>query len=189
MTLFSSVDYFLYRSFLRFMPDWIEPNHLTVFRFVTIPFLIFLLVTEQYWIAIPVFIVSAFSDALDGALARETNRVTDWGKVFDPLADKLLIGSVAAITVVQFLGIWLFLIILGAELLLIVIAAFKRYVQKRVIEAGKVGKMKMVLQCVGVGLLLVYAVYPADWVINSAQTIIIAAVICAIGSLFTYNSV
>ena len=145
--------------------------------------------TEQYGIAIPVFTISAFSDALDGALARETDRITDWGKLFDPLADKLLIGSVAAITVLKFLGMWMVLIIVGIELLLILVASYKRYIGRKAIEAGKIGKMKMVLQSVGVGLLLVYAVYPSSGLMNAVQIILISAIICAVGSLFTYNSV
>ncbi len=189
VTLFSSVDHFLYHSLIRHFPKWITPNHLTVFRFVTIPFLIFLLVSEQYGLAIPLFVVSALSDAFDGALARQTNQVTEWGKIFDPLADKLLIGSVAGISMVRFLGVGITSTIIGIELLLILTAWYKRYVQKKKIEAGKIGKMKMVLQSVGVGLLLVYAVYPSAGVLNAVQIILVAAIICAIGSLFTYNSV
>jgi CDP-diacylglycerol--glycerol-3-phosphate 3-phosphatidyltransferase len=189
MTLFSSIDHFLYALIGRFLPLWITPNHITVFRFVTIPFVIYFLATEMYVVAIPLFIISAFSDAVDGALARMSDRVTDWGKIFDPLADKLLIGSAAAITVTKFLGFWFVATIISIELFLIAVAWYKRYGQKKTIEAGKLGKTKMVLQSVGVGLLLVYAVAPFILIINIAQVLLVAAIICAIGSIFTYNSI
>ncbi len=190
MTLWKPLDWFLYKIFLSWWPRWIEPNYITVFRFVAIPPLIYFLVTGNYAVAIPLFAVAAFSDALDGVLARMTLRVTEWGKLYDPLADKLLIGSVATIVVTQYLGAFVTFIIIDIEVILIVTAWIKREVlKKKKIEAGIVGKVKMVLQSVGVGLLLIYAVSGSMTVFAIAQILIAAAIICAVGSLFTYNSV
>lgn len=190
MTLWKPLDWFLYKIFLSWWPRSIEPNHLTVFRFVSIPPILYFLVTGNYAVAIPLFIISAFSDALDGAMARMKHEVTEWGKLYDPLADKLLIGSVAAVVVTQYLGPLVTIMILLIEAVLILTAWYKRKIlKKKKIEAGHIGKVKMVLQSVGVGLLLVFAVNNSLLVLAFAEIIIAAAIICAIGSLFTYNSV
>lgn len=90
----SFVDRILDRTILKIFPDSIRPNFLTVFRFVSIPFIIFFLINGNYMIGFWLFVISAFTDALDGAMARTRNKITDWGIVFDPFADKLLISSV-----------------------------------------------------------------------------------------------
>lgn len=190
MTLWKPLDWFLYKIFLSWLPRSIEPNHITVFRFVAIPPVIYFIVTGNYMVGIPLFAIAAFSDALDGALARMTLRVTEWGKLYDPLADKLLIGSVAAIVVTQYLGVLVTVLMVGVEGILIVTAWWKKNIlKKKNIEAGVLGKVKMVLQSVGVGLLLIFAVNGSLLVFGIAEILIAAAIICAIGSLFTYNSV
>ena len=190
MTLWKPLDWFLYKIFLSWWPRSIEPNHITVFRFVSIPPIIYFLVTENYTIGIPLFIISAFSDALDGAMARMRHEVTAWGKLYDPLADKLLIGSVAAIVVTKYLGGATTIAIISIEVILVFTAWWKRYLLKnKKIEAGIIGKVKMVLQSTGIGFLLIYAVNGSMFALGFAQVLIAAAIICAVGSLFTYNSV
>src|SRR3990167_2399717 len=95
----SKTDKLVSKIFLKIFPSWITPNHITIFRFLTIPFIILLLVSEEYFFGVILFSVSAFSDMADGALARVTNQITEWGKMSDPLADKMLVGSVAAIII------------------------------------------------------------------------------------------
>ncbi|MDP1707108.1 MAG: CDP-alcohol phosphatidyltransferase family protein, partial [bacterium] len=85
-------DKILQKIFLPVIPRFITPNIVTWFRFVTVPFVAYLFIQESYIIGLLLFIVSAFSDAVDGSLARTRNQVTDWGKMYDPAADKLLIG-------------------------------------------------------------------------------------------------
>jgi CDP-diacylglycerol--glycerol-3-phosphate 3-phosphatidyltransferase len=190
MTLWKPLDWFLYKIFLSWWPRSIEPNHITVFRFVSIPPIIYFLVTGHYTVGIILFALSAFSDALDGAMARMKHEVTEWGKLYDPLADKLLIGSVATIVVTKYLGIAVTVAILSIEIILIFTAWWKKYIlYKKNIEAGVIGKVKMVLQSVGVGLLLLYTIYPSAMLLMVAEILIAAAIICAVGSLFTYNSV
>jgi CDP-diacylglycerol--glycerol-3-phosphate 3-phosphatidyltransferase len=190
MTLWKPLDWFLYKIFLSWWPRWIEPNHITVFRFVSIPPILYFIISGNYAIGIPFFAISAFSDALDGAMARMRHEVTEWGKIYDPLADKLLIGSVAAIVVTQFLGVLVTIAIVGVELILIFTAWWKRHIlKKKKIEAGYIGKVKMVFQSVGVGMLLLYAATGTLAFLGIAEVLIAAAIILAIGSLFTYNSV
>ena len=59
------------------------------------------------------FFISAFSDVVDGSLARTKNKITTWGAIYDPIADKLLLGSTSIILVSKLISFYLgFLIII-----------------------------------------------------------------------------
>ncbi|MFA6340727.1 MAG: CDP-alcohol phosphatidyltransferase family protein, partial [Candidatus Paceibacterota bacterium] len=90
--------------FLWAFPRLVRPNYVTVFRIASIPFIVYFLCTLQYKEAFVLFLISAISDAIDGSLARTRNQITDWGIVFDPFADKLLIGIVGGILIFKFLS-------------------------------------------------------------------------------------
>lgn len=66
------------------------PNFITVSRLFLIPVFIFLMLEREYRFAILVFIFAGFTDVLDGYIARKYKMVTEWGKILDPLADKLM---------------------------------------------------------------------------------------------------
>src|SRR3989338_2865390 len=100
-------DKILKRTLLPFIPRYVTPNSVTWFRFVSIPFVGYLLVQEQYFPGLILFFISSFSDAVDGALARTRDQVTEWGKTYDPFADKLLIGTAVFILVSRFLNAYL----------------------------------------------------------------------------------
>ena len=72
------------------------PNILTIIRFLLIPFIIYFLAINQYIIGVILFIISGITDVVDGAIARKFNFITDFGKLMDPLADKLTQISVLA---------------------------------------------------------------------------------------------
>lgn len=76
------------------------PNLLTLLRLVIVPFVGYYLYYENYLPATILFAFGGFTDILDGYIARKYNLVTKWGKVFDPLADKLM-----QITALVFLGL------------------------------------------------------------------------------------
>jgi len=182
-------DKILAKSFLNLLPKWVTPNHITIFRFLTIPFVVLLLVAEQYILGIALFIVSSFTDALDGALARTTYQVTDWGKMFDPLADKLLIGSVVAIVVSRYLSFYLALIIITIELFLILNAYYRKKYKNVIIQAELAGKIKMILQSFGIVLLLIYIILPSPILLIAAEFVLYFAIVFALWSLLVYKSI
>ena len=69
------------------------PNALTVLRFLLIPIIVIACVQGQYILAIAVLSISGLTDILDGTIARKYNYITDFGKLMDPLADKLLVNT------------------------------------------------------------------------------------------------
>lgn len=71
------------------------PNALTLFRGIAVVPIVWWLVTSQFTNALWLTLAAGLSDALDGLLARKFGWVSEWGGVLDPLADKLLMVSVA----------------------------------------------------------------------------------------------
>jgi len=110
--------------------------------------------TVGRWLALLVFVIASITDRYDGLLARRRNMVTNFGKIADSFADKLLTG--AAFIMLSYLGSlpwWVTVIILAREW---GITAMRfAMVRKQVMAAGAGGKAKMVLQIVGICLLLV----------------------------------
>ena len=114
------VDSILQHTINKVLPHCITPNHLTIMRLLLVPPVGLLLWQGNYVWGTPLFLFAMFTDALDGALARTTNRITTFGKLMDPFADKLLIGTATILVVTQFVGIWLSTIIISIEMILIV---------------------------------------------------------------------
>lgn len=133
------------------------PNKLTILRIILVPVFVacfYLPVEGAMYIAAAVFVVAYFTDMLDGYIARKYNLITDFGKLMDPMADKLL--TAAAMIMLTAYGlcspIATFLTI-GREL---VISAFRLVsaTQGVVIAAGKIGKLKTLTQFIGIVLIL-----------------------------------
>ena len=105
------------------------PNVLTVFRLCIVPFFAFYLWKEQYTIAFILFAIAAFTDVLDGFLARKYNAISNFGKICDPLADKALqLSALVVLYLISKLNIIFVIILFTKELLLIIggILLFKR---------------------------------------------------------------
>lgn len=181
------IDYLFKRSFLRLLPDSVTPNQITKFRLFSIPFIAVLLALDHFAVATTLFLFAAFSDALDGALARTQKRITTWGTLYDPIADKLLIGSVAVITISKYLSVGLAATIVALELFLIA-SAYHRY-KGRVVPAKSMGKTKMILQCLGVIALLFYILLCFPWLLVAATWILYGAITFALLSLLVFRSI
>ena len=70
---------------------WTIPNVLTIIRIILIPVFVVLFFKGEKIAALCVFCAASLTDMLDGYLARKLNQITDFGKLFDPLADKLMV--------------------------------------------------------------------------------------------------
>ena len=70
---------------------WTIPNVLTIIRMILIPVFVVLFFRGHKMAALCVFCAASLTDMLDGYLARKLNQITDFGKLFDPLADKLMV--------------------------------------------------------------------------------------------------
>lgn len=130
------------------------PNQLTIARVCAIPLFIILLLMGFRVAATIVFLAAAFTDMLDGKIARKYNLVTNFGKLMDPLADKLL--TMAAFVCLVELGdipAWMVIVILGREF---IITGMRQVAAAEgiVIAAGWSGKIKTVCQMVAIPLIM-----------------------------------
>lgn len=138
-------------------PVWNLANGVTTARVLMVPLVIVVLVTGQpdasRWWAAALFTLAAATDRLDGYLARRLEQVTDWGKLLDPIADKALIGgTLITLSAMGELPWWITVVVLVRELGITAMRfAVLRYV---VIAASPGGKLKTVLQSIGIGLFL-----------------------------------
>lgn len=138
------------------------PNQLTVARcFMAVIFVLLMSVQSvaTYFAAYLVFIVAAITDYYDGKIARERNLITNFGKLFDPVADKVLMNSVFIILMtIDDLMIpgWAVVVILAREFL-VTGARSLAATEGIVISADKYGKTKTVLQMVYVFTFLFFA--------------------------------
>ena len=130
------------------------PNKLTMLRMALIPlFLVFMFVSFpfHYLWALVVFAAASFTDLLDGKIARKYGLITDFGKLMDPLADKLLV--MVAFVELSWTPAVVVIVILAREFLVTsirLIAAGKG----TVLAADKWGKFKTVSQMVWICFML-----------------------------------
>jgi len=146
-------DHIIKFILLPLVPQWIMPNHLTLFRMITTPLVWYFFLVDQFLWALVWFIFLAVTDALDGTMARARGQITEWGKFYDPLADKILIASTVIVVMLKGVNIFLSLIIIGIELIFIMGGVLRRR-HGLPVQANIWGKIKMNLQVVGVGLVL-----------------------------------
>lgn len=138
------------------------PNLLTILRMLMIPVVIvFFVVDKAYW-ALSFFLLAGLTDCLDGYIARRYNQITDFGKVMDPLADKLmLITTLICLYVTQRIPLWVPIVIGVKEFIMITVAACL-YRKEIVLPANFFGKLATVLFTLAV-LLSFFSEYVTPW--------------------------
>lgn len=172
------------------------PNKITLFRVLMIP--VVMVIGELYFlqekfmfgtnfltvgnfILLILFIICAFSDFLDGYIARKNNIVTNFGKFADPLADKILVLALFVILLEQNNALkgWMVTLIFAREFIVTgfrVIAASKSIN----IAAGWLGKIKTNLQFFSVILLLLFGFMNNDIIQIIIQVMLYATILMTI---------
>ena len=135
------------------------PNKITVFRFCCIPFLwLFSLWQFRYhWVvALLVYFVACVSDTVDGNIARKKKLVTDFGKLMDPLADKLMVmAALVCFAYAKIVHPAVVIIILAREFLVTGLRMLA-VTEGKVIAADIWGKLKTTSQDIGIILILLW---------------------------------
>ena len=133
------------------------PNVLTVLRILLVPVLIVALLDATPsgdLLAAIVFALASVTDMIDGYLARSRNSVTTFGKLMDPLADKLLIiAALIALVSLHRLAAWVAMVIIAREVAVTLLRTAASQ-QGVIIPAGPLGKAKTVVQVATVFLLI-----------------------------------
>jgi CDP-diacylglycerol--glycerol-3-phosphate 3-phosphatidyltransferase len=139
------------------------PNVLTVLRILLVPVLVVALLNETEngdLLAAIVFAIASVTDFVDGWLARSSDSVTTFGKLMDPIADKLLvIAALVSLVSLDRLAAWVAMVIIARELAVTI----ARAQAPEVIPAATPGKLKTVAQVVAIFFLIL--LHPAPgWV-------------------------
>jgi cardiolipin synthase len=166
------------------------PNILTVLRFLLIPVFAYFLCTKQYAIAVALFLAGGLTDVLDGYIARRYNLITSWGKIADPMADKLMQMTALVILslVIKIIPPELLAIILIKEVLM-GIGALVLYKQDNyVVSANWYGKMATVVFYLAI-VMLIFGTPFNQWILFGLpfnQLFFLLAVLAALFAFFMY---
>lgn len=165
-------------------PAWNLANLVTATRIALVPGVVLAILADDggggwRWVAAALFTLAAATDRLDGYLARRLDQVTDWGKLVDPIADKLLIGSaLVTLSWIDVMPWWVTAVILVRELGITAMRfAVLRYV---VIPASRGGKLKTVLQSVAIGMFVAPLAELSPVLEGLAWVVLVAAVVVTV---------
>lgn len=124
-------------------------NRLTLSRILLTFIFMFFLFCQGLWAkaaSLIVFTLAALSDLFDGLIAQRWNMVTDFGRLMDPIADKILVlAAFAAFVQMQLIDAWMFVIIVSREILITSLRLFALN-KGKVLSAARAGKHKTVSQ-------------------------------------------
>ena len=156
------------------------PNKITLIRVSLVPlFALILLVDIPYknQLAAFVFAMLSISDFLDGYFARKKKQITDFGKLIDPIADKLLISTALIFLIGKGVDLWMTVAIILRE---VIVTAVRIYLlpMKIVVPASNFGKAKTVVQSLAIVFVLLQ--FPLSW------HMMLVAVLLTVGSGIEY---
>lgn len=130
-------------------------DKITLLRILLIPVFIVLMYVGAPVYAAIVLIIAALTDVLDGYIARKSNTVSDFGRVFDPIADKILVMSAIVVFASQnLLPAWLVIVFISREL---IISGYRILVSSKgckVVAASVLGKIKTITQDIFIVLII-----------------------------------
>lgn len=181
------IDRILAVTILRFIPKFVTPNHLTIFRFLSVPLIVYLIFKEEYALAASLFAISAVTDLLDGAIARTRGQITEWGRFYDPIVDKFLISAIGSVLIIKYVSFYLAAAIVLIELLIGASVLYQMRVHKRITDPHLTGKLKMAFQSFGIFLIFLHILAPQLAPISFAVATLYVSLIFGIIS-FVYKS-
>lgn len=124
------------------------PNKITMFRIFMVPLFVLSMyfMKDNTWIPLLIFVIASISDALDGYIARKYSLITNFGKLMDPLADKIL--TITAMLMIMDRGdmpAWILVVILSREFFILGLRQLAGF-SKIAIAASSLGKIKTITQ-------------------------------------------
>jgi len=168
------------------------PNILTIIRFFLVPLFVISFYSDlryRYFLAITIFLISGITDILDGYIARKYNMITKFGKLFDPLADKLMILAVLwCLMSKNFIPQIIFHIVLLKELFMIVGSLFLYRRIKLVVSSNIFGKLSTFLFYIAIILALLKIKESIYFLIIAVTFAIFAMVVYTIKYINEYKN-
>ncbi|MDL2206451.1 CDP-diacylglycerol--glycerol-3-phosphate 3-phosphatidyltransferase [Eubacteriales bacterium OttesenSCG-928-N13] len=160
------------------------PNALTILRILMIPLFVWTYYCVSPVVAIVVYLLASITDFFDGYLARKWNQITNFGKLADPLADKLMtITLLVCLADTDYVAWWLVIVMIAKELLMM-IGALLMLRRKVVVYANMYGKVATVLFIVAI--VLVFPWHPVNVMSTIGNILIYVALGLSLLSMAIY---
>jgi CDP-diacylglycerol--glycerol-3-phosphate 3-phosphatidyltransferase len=163
------------------------PNVLTLLRILLVPVLVVALLDETAngdLLAAIVFALASATDAMDGYLARTRNDITTFGKLMDPIADKLLIiSALVALVSLHRLAAWVAMVIIARELT-VTVTRMQATQQGVIIAANWWGKAKTIVQVAAIFVLIVAGQPTPAWVDGVVYAAVAITIVSGIDYFF-----
>ena len=166
------------------------PNLLSAFRMIAFLPVIILFASEHFLISFFLFTAAAWSDFLDGFLARKYNLTSNLGSLLDLLADKILVSSILIFLVFYTGNIYLLILTIIIILREISISSLRLFLVSNGVEISKItpdkyGKLKTFLQMFSLSLLLIYPLFGNIFFI-SVLVLLLLSTFLSISSFINY---
>jgi len=161
------------------------PNILTAVRFILIPIFGGYLYKEQYSTAIILFVISGITDILDGYIARKFNMVTSFGKLADPVADKLMQITALVLLTLQDLIPVIVLIVVVAKEVFMGIGSISLYKRNVIVQASWYGKLATVVFYIAIIMTIIFKMKNFHNVYSDTITSILISV-AVVAALFAF---
>lgn len=169
-------------------------NKLTLSRIIMVPFFLYFLCSGFTVVSVIIFIAASLTDMLDGYIARKYALITNFGKIMDPLADKILVLSAFIVMIdLGYVYSWMVILIISREF---IVAGLRTVAASDgiVIAAGITGKIKTILQMIAIPVLLLnnwpFSIFEVSKQFRFDYIILYACVIMTIisGIEYIYNN-
>lgn len=169
------------------------PIALTFFRIALIPVFVLVFYLPYDWsyaASAVIFALAAFTDWLDGYLARMLNQSTPFGAFLDPVADKLMV-AIALVLLVERFGVWWFtvpaMVIIGREIVISALREWMAELGKRTsVAVSYVGKVKTAFQMISILVLLAAAPDRSGLLVESGVVLLYMAAVLTLWSMIVY---
>jgi len=168
---------------------WTIPNVLTMVRMLLIPvFWVLMLGYDlNYW-AMATFIIASLTDVIDGRVARKYNLITEFGKLFDPLADKMMVLSVLITMWIRKIVPGIAVVLLGVKELFQIYSSGILYKKQIVVHSLFVGKFAQCALCLAL-FLCFFADSFANLSVKPHLVVLWMGIIAAYIALFVYTRI
>ena len=123
---------------------WTIANVLSIIRIILIPAIVYCILNggkTHFWIGISMILFAIATDYFDGILARRLNQISEYGKILDPLADKIAVGTLTVLLVMyRDLPVWVAVLIIGRDTLILLFGLFMTRRLRYVTSSTLLGK-------------------------------------------------
>lgn len=183
-----TIDDFWAKTLFRVLPKEVKPNHFTVIRLVLVPFVLYFLLMASFGWALFWFLLAAFCDSVDGALARKRGQITYLGIILDPIADKLLVSLTVLFLAYYypFPALVLAVVFIDALMGFGSLAYLAIFPKQKIQPANWPAKFKLFSQVAGIVLIFLWLIFKVNFILLASVWFLGLAIALAALSLVIY---